>query len=64
MCSQRENEYSNDILGKWYPERTKNKWVGNTNTYLRVIFMRVQAEIIGSVENTFPSSATSMDLFT
>jgi len=26
--------------------------------------MRVQAEIIGSVENTFASSATSMDLFT
>jgi len=35
MCSQRENEYSYDILGKWYPERTRNRWAGNTNTYLR-----------------------------
>jgi len=64
MYSQMENEYSYNILGKWYPERTKNRWAGNTNTYLRDIFMRVQAEIIGSVENTFASSATSMDLFT
>jgi hypothetical protein len=41
-----------------------HRWAGNNNAYSRDIFMRVQAAIIGSVENTFFSSETSMDLFT
>jgi hypothetical protein len=41
-----------------------HRWAGNTNTYRRDIFMKVDAAIIGSVENTFYSSETGMDLFT
>jgi hypothetical protein len=64
MFSHKENENSYDILGKRYPGWTTHQCASIANTYRRDIFMRVQAAIIGSVENIFVSSETSIDLFT